>query len=149
MLYAQLGLTEEVMNGTASEAVMLNYYNRTVEPILDGIIENMQRAFLGIKGTNNKERLLYFRDPFKLVPISQLADIADKFSRNEILAPNEVRGFMGIPPSKDPKADKLLNSNMPQAPVVPPGPSFEDMDSVVNSILDGLSSDVDKLVKGK
>lgn len=114
MLYAQLGLTEEVMNGTADEKAMLNYYNRTVEPILDAVIEAMQRSFLGIAGTNNKERIRYFRDPFKLVPIAQLADIADKFSRNEILTSNEIRGFMGIPPSKDPKADQLVNSNMPQ-----------------------------------
>jgi Phage portal protein len=115
MLYGQLGITEEVMNGTADEKVMLNYYNRTIEPILDSIIEAMQRSFIGISGTENKERILYFRDPFKLVPVTQLADIADKFSRNEILTPNEIRGFMGIPPSKDPKADKLLNSNMPQS----------------------------------
>lgn len=114
MLYAQLGLTEEVMNGTADEKAMLNYYNRTIEPILDAVIEAMQRAFLGVLGTQKKERIRYFRDPFKLVPVAQLADIADKFSRNEILSANEIRGFMGLTPSKDPKADKLINSNMPQ-----------------------------------
>lgn len=115
MLYSQLGITAEVMNGTADEKAMINYYNRTLEPILDAIVEAMQRAFLGIIGTQNKERIRYFRDPFKLVPVAQLAEIADKFSRNEILTPNEIRGFMGITPSKDPKADKLINSNMPQA----------------------------------
>lgn len=114
MLFAQLGLTEEVMNGTADEKTMLNYYNRTVEPILDAIIEAEQRAFLGIIGIDKKERMRYFRDPFKLVPVAQLAEIADKFSRNEILSPNEIRGFIGLVPSKDPKADKLINSNMPQ-----------------------------------
>lgn len=116
MLYGQLGLTEEIMNGTADEKAMLNYYNRTIEPILDSIIEAMQRSFIGVDSTEKRERIRYFRDPFKLVPVAQLAEIADKFSRNEILTPNEVRGFMGIPPSKDPKADKLVNSNMPPQP---------------------------------
>lgn len=114
-LYAQLGLTEEVMNGTADEKAMLNYYNRTVEPILVAMIEAMQRAFLGIIGTTRNERILYFRDPFKLVPVAQFAEIADKFSRNEILSPNEIRAFLGIRPSTDPEADKLKNSNMPQS----------------------------------
>jgi Phage portal protein len=114
LLYNQLGLTEEVMNGTANEEAMLNYFNRTVEPIIDAVVESMQRAFLGHRGTVNNERIKYFRDPFKLVPVSQIAEIADKFTRNEILSANEVRSFMGIPPSSDPKADKLVNSNMPQ-----------------------------------
>lgn len=114
MLYGQLGITEAVMNGEADEATMLNYYNRTVEPILDAMVEAMQRSFLGTKGTDDQERVRFFRDPFKFVTVSQLAEIADKFSRNEILSANEIRGFMGLPPSKDPKADKLLNSNMPQ-----------------------------------
>lgn len=147
MLYAQLGLTEEVMNGTADEKTMLNYYNRTVEPILDAVIEAMQRSFLGVLGTNKKERIRYFRDPFKLVPLSQLAEIADKFSRNEILSANEIRGFMGFAPSADPKADQLLNSNMPQPPPVAAGPSIEEMDSVMKEVFDGLTSDIDKLVK--
>lgn len=114
MLYGQLGITEDVMNGTADEKTMLNYYIRTVEPILDSIVEAEQRSFLGLLGTQNKERIGYFRDPFKLVPVANLAEIADKFTRNEIFTSNEFRGFMGIPPSKDPKADKLQNSNMPQ-----------------------------------
>ena len=116
MLYGQLGITEEVMNGTANEATMLNYYNRTIEPILDAMVEAMQRSFLKESGTNDNQRVRYFRDPFKFVPVAQLADIADKFSRNEILTPNEIREFMGLRPSKDPKADKLMNSNMPQPP---------------------------------
>lgn len=114
LLYSQLGITKEVMDGTADEATMLNYYNRTIEPILDSIVEAMQRSFLGLLGTRNKERIRYFRDPFKLVPVANLAEIADKFTRNEIITANEMRGFMGLPPSKDPKADKLVNSNMPQ-----------------------------------
>lgn len=114
MLYNQLGLTEEVMNGTADEEAMLNYFNRTIEPIVDAIVEAMQRAFLGPQGTQRDERIRYFRDPFKLVPVNEIAEIADKFTRNEILTANEIRGFMGIPPSDDPKADELKNSNMPQ-----------------------------------
>jgi hypothetical protein len=117
MLYNQLGLTEEVMNGTANEEVMLNYFNRTIEPIVDAIIESMQRAFLGPQGSRGDERINYFRDPFKLVPVGQIAEIADKFTRNEILSANEIRHFIGIKPSDDPKADKLVNSNMPQAEV--------------------------------
>jgi hypothetical protein len=115
LLYNQLGLTEEVMNGSAKEEAMLNYFNRTIEPIIDAIVEAMQRAFLGPQGTQNDERIKYFRDPFKLVPVSQIAEIADKFTRNEIVSSNEIRSFIGLPPSSDPKADKLINSNMPQA----------------------------------
>ena len=114
LLYTQLGLTDTVMNGTADEATMINYYNRTVEPLLDAGIEAMQRAFLGATGVKRKERIRYFRNPFKLVPLKDLAEIVDKFSRNEILSPNEIRGFIGLAPSKDPNADKLMNSNMPQ-----------------------------------
>lgn len=114
MLYGQLGITEDVMNGTADEKSMINYFNRTIEPIIAAIVESMQRAFIGPVGTMNSERVAYFRDPFKLVPISELAEIADKFTRNEVLSSNEIRGFIGIEPSKDPKADELTNSNMPQ-----------------------------------
>jgi hypothetical protein len=113
MLYNQLGLTEEVMNGTANEEAMLNYFNRTIEPILDAIVQSMQRAFI-VQGSRGDERIQYFRDPFKLVPVNDIAEIADKFTRNEILAANEIRTFMGIKPSTDPKADQLTNSNMPQ-----------------------------------
>lgn len=120
MLYAQLGLTAEVMNGTANEAAMLNYFNRTIEPILDAIVESMQKAFLGASGFNTSERVKYFRDPFKFVPVGSMADIADKFARNEIFTANEIRQFMGVKPSADPKADKLLNSNMPQPQEPPP-----------------------------
>ena len=119
LLYNQLGLTEDVMNGTASEEAMLNYFNRSIEPIVDAIVEAMQRSFLGAQGTSSNQRIKYFRDPFKLVPAKDLAEIADKFTRNEILTANEIRSFMGIPPSTDPKADKLVNSNMPQPDATP------------------------------
>lgn len=124
MLFNQLGLTEEVMNGTATEEIMLNYFNRTVEPIVDAIVESMQRAFLGPQGAQSSERIRYFRDPFKLVPTKDIAEIADKFTRNEILTSNEIRMFMGIKPSEDPKADELTNANMPQ-----PNPTQTDNNS--------------------
>lgn len=114
MLYGQLGLTAEIMDGTADEKAMLNYFNRTIEPLVVATIEAMQRSLVGRSGTANKERIKYFQNPFKLVPVADLAEIADKFTRNEILSANEIRGFMGLKPSKDPKADKLINSNMPQ-----------------------------------
>lgn len=113
-LYGQLGLTEDVMNGTADETAMRNYQNRTVEPIVDAIKEAMQRSFIGPEGARNKERIMYFMDPFKLVPVTVIAEIADKFARNEILTANELRGVVGFKPSAEPKADKLVNSNMPQ-----------------------------------
>lgn len=115
-LYEQLSISKDVMNGTADEKVMLNYRTRTLEPILDAIVEAMQRSFLGVKGTMNMEKISYFQDPFKLVPVSEIAVIADKFSRNEVLSANEIRSYMGIPPSKDPKAEELRNSNMPSPP---------------------------------
>lgn len=153
MLYNQLGLTADVMNGTADEAAMLNYYNRTVEPILDSIIEGMQRAYLGILKTAKKERIKYFRDPFKLVPVAQLAEIVDKFTRNEVLSSNEIRAVMGYKPSKDPKASQLINSNMPQpgpaapdpTPAAPAGPSIAELDGVMNKVFSDLSSDLDKI----
>lgn len=119
LLYSQLGITEEVMAGTADEKVMLNYLNRTVEPILDAFVQAFQRAFLGKEKTTQKQKIKYFKDPFKLVPLGNLADVVDKLSRNEILSANEFRGIIGFKPSKDPKADQLNNSNMPSTPVAP------------------------------
>jgi hypothetical protein len=115
MFFSQLGITEEILNGSADEKTMTNYYNRTVEPVLDAIVEAMQRSFLGFSGTEENERVRYFRSPFKLVPVNDMAEIADKFTRNEILTSNEIRGAIGIAPSNDPKADQLVNSNMPAA----------------------------------
>lgn len=117
LLYNQLGLTEEVMNGTADEAAMINYFNRTIYPIVDALVEAMQRTFIGAAGVARNEAVKSFRDPFKFTPASDLAEIADKFTRNEILTSNEVRGILGIAPHPDPKADKLINSNMPQQPL--------------------------------
>lgn len=113
VLYGQLGITEEVMNGTADETAMINYYNRTVEPILGAIVEAMRRTFLTKTARSQGQDILYFRDPFKLVPVRDLADIIDKFRRNEVGSPNDFRQIIGWKPSKDPKAEQIQNSNMP------------------------------------
>jgi Phage portal protein len=114
MLYSQLGLTKEVMNGTADEKAMLNYWNRTVEPILAAIVEAMRRSFLTKTARTQKQTVQFFKDPFRLVPIENIAEIADKFTRNEIMTANEMRQVVGLKPHSDPKADQLVNSNMPQ-----------------------------------
>jgi hypothetical protein len=113
-LYAQLGLTEEVMNGTADEKAMLNYHNRTIKPIVRAIAEEMKRKFLTRTARTQGQSVMFFRDPFALVPMEQVAEIADKFTRNEVLSANEIRQGIGFRPSTDPKADQLINSNMPQ-----------------------------------
>jgi len=122
MLYSQLGVTEEVFNGTADEKTMLNYYNRTIEPILGAISEALARTFLTKTARTQMQSIIYIRDPFKLVAISDVAEIADKFTRNEILSSNEVRGIIGFKPSKDPKADELSNKNIPAEVPPPPQP---------------------------
>jgi hypothetical protein len=115
MLYGQLGITEDVMNGNAVEAIMLNYYNRTIEPILGAIAGAMKRTFLTKTARSQGQSIVYIRDPFKLVPVADLAEIADKFTRNEVLSSNDMRSIIGFKPSTDPKADILLNKNLPAA----------------------------------
>lgn len=115
MLYGQLGITDEVMNGTASEDAMLNYYNRTIEPILAAVAEAMTRTFLTKTARSQGQAVIYIRDPFKLVPVKDLAEIADKFTRNEVLSSNDMRSIIGFAPSNDPKANVLLNKNIPAA----------------------------------
>lgn len=112
MLYGQLGLTASIFDGTADEATMLNYYNRTIEPVLSAIIDEMKRKFLTKTARTQLQTIMMFRDPFKLVPVSQLAEIADKFTRNEILSSNEFRAVIGYKPSTDPRADELVNKNL-------------------------------------
>lgn len=112
MLYGQLGLTPAIFNGTADEAAMLNYYNRTIEPILDAIVKGMKRSFLSKTARTQKQSIEFFRDPFKLVPVTEFAKIADTFTRNEIATSNEIRTKMGWRPAKDPKANELRNSNI-------------------------------------
>lgn len=111
-LYSELGSTPEVFNGSANEEQNLNYTNRTVEPIITAIVREMHRKFLTKTARSRGQAIAFFRDPFKLVPVSQIAEIADKFTRNEILTSNEIRGIMGFKPSEDPKADELRNSNI-------------------------------------
>lgn len=127
-LYGQLGITAEIINGTADEKVMLNYYNRTIEPILSAICEEMQRKFLTKTGRTQGQSIMYFQDHFKLVPVNNIADIADKFTRNEILTANEIRAIIGLLPSEDPKADELRNSNMPQQDEEPAALPEEEVD---------------------
>ena len=114
MLYGQLGITEEVINGTADEKVMLNYHNRTIEPILSVITGESERKFLTVTARTQNQAIKFFRDPFKLVPVNDLAEIADKFTRNEILSSNEIRGIIGYKPVDDPRADELRNKNLNQ-----------------------------------
>ena len=114
MLYSQLGITQAILDGTADEQTMLNYYSRTIEPIISTITEEMTRKFLSKTAITQRKKITYFRDPFKLVPLSNIADIADKFTRNEILTSNEIRQIVGIKPSDDPKANMLQNSNIKQ-----------------------------------
>ena len=112
MLYSQLGISQAVLDGTADEKIMNNYYTRTIEPIANSIVDEMNRKFISKTARTQGQKILYFRDPFKLIPISQIAEIADKFTRNEILSSNEIRQVVGRKPSDDPKADELRNSNI-------------------------------------
>lgn len=112
MLYSQLGLTQSIMDGTADDKTMLNYLTRTVEPILSAIVDEMKRKFLTKTARSQKQSILFFRDPFKLVPVGEFAEIADKMTRNEVMTSNEIRQKIGMTPSKDPNADKLRNSNL-------------------------------------
>ena len=114
MLYSQLGITQSVLDGTADEQTMLNYNSRTVEPIISAIVDEMKRKFLTKTARTQLQTISFFRDPFKLVPVNNIAEIADKFTRNEILTSNEIRQIIGMKPSDDPKADKLINSNISQ-----------------------------------
>lgn len=110
--YSQLGITAEILNGTADGAVMTNYYNRSVEPVISAIVDEARRKFLTKTARTQGQSLMFFRDPFKLVPVTELANIADKFTRNEIMTTNEVRQVIGMLPSDDPRADELLNKNI-------------------------------------
>ena len=114
MLYSQLGLTQSILEGSADEKTMLNYYNRTVEPIVSAIVDEIKRKFLTKTARAQKQSIMFFRDPFKLVPVENIAEIADKFTRNEIMTSNEIRQIVGMMPSKDPGADELRNKNLNQ-----------------------------------
>lgn len=112
MLYSQLGITQSIMDGTADEKTMLNYYNRTIEPIISAFTDELKRKFLTKTARTKGQSIVFFRDPFKLVPVTELAEIADKMTRNEIMSSNEIRQVVGMKPSSDPKADELRNRNL-------------------------------------
>lgn len=124
MLYSQLGITQSILDGTADEKTMLNYYDRTIAPIMTAIVDEMKRKFLTKTARAQSQSISFFRDPFKLVPVNDIAEIADKFTRNEIMTSNEIRQIVGMKPSDDPKADELRNSNLNHYE--------EDSDSVEN-----------------
>ena len=115
MLFSQLGITQSILDGTADEQTMLNYYSRTIEPIISSIVDELKRKFLTKTARSQSQTILFFRDPFKLVPVNNIAEIADKFTRNEIMTSNEIRQVVGLKPSDDPKADRLVNSNLNQS----------------------------------
>lgn len=134
MAYGQLGITPEIMNGSADEKTMLNYNNRTIEPIASAIADAIKRTFLTKTARTQKQTIMFFRDPFRLVPIADLAELADKLTRNEIATSNEVRQAIGMKPSSDPKADELRNSNISQAKELPAqSKAVNDVDGVVNN----------------
>lgn len=117
MLYSQLGITQTILDGTANETTMLNYYSRTIDPIVMAIVDEMKRKFLTKTARTQKQSIVYFRDPFKLVPVKELAEISDKFTRNEIASSNDIRQLIGWKPSKDPEADELRNKNLNKSAV--------------------------------
>lgn len=115
LVFSQIGMTQSILDGTADEQTMLNYYNRTIEPIVSAIVDEMKRKWLTKTARTQGKTIAAFRDPFKLVPVNNIAEIADKFTRNEILTSNEIRQIIGMKPSDDPKADQLINSNISQS----------------------------------
>jgi hypothetical protein len=115
LLYSQLGLDQTILDGTANDTTMLNYYNRTIEPILSAMVDEMKRKFLTKTARSQLQSICFFRDPFKLVPVAQISEIADKFTRNEIMSSNEIRQIIGMKPADDPKADELRNKNLNQS----------------------------------
>lgn len=141
MLYNQLGLTQEVLDGTANEQTMTNYYNRTIEPILSSISEELERKFLTKTARKQGQAIRFFREPFRLVPVGTLAELSDKLTRNEIASSNEIRTLLGWAPSKDPKADELRNSNISQAKQEGSGmaPGAEDTEERTQAAKDMVS----------
>lgn len=139
MLYSQLGISQSILDGTADEKTMLNYYSRTIEPIISAIVDEMKRKFLTKTARTQMQSISFFRDPFKLVPVNDIAEIADKFTRNEILSSNDIRQIIGWKPSDDPKADELRNSNIAQSKQdVPAQPSGSIDEKVKEEIQNGV-----------
>lgn len=134
LLYSQLGLTQSILDGTADDKTMTNYFNRTIEPIVSAITDEFNRKFVSRDKRNQNERIMFFRDPFKLVPVSEIAEIADKFTRNEIMSSNELRQIVGMKPSDDPAADELRNKNLNQSTtgVEPKNTNNEEEEEYIN-----------------
>ena len=154
MVYAQLGITTGVLDGTANETTMLNYYNRTVEPIVSVIVGEMIRTFLTKTARSQKQSIAYFRDPFKLVPVSEIAEIADKLTRNEIATSNEIRQEIGWKPSKDPVADELRNKNLNPSSTTSTTTTGEAeavdtsaQDAIVDELFNSLEAEIDKIIE--
>ena len=148
MLYSQLGITTSVMDGTADEKTMLNYHNRTIEPMVSAVVDEMKRKFLTKTARSQKQSILMFKDAFKLVPMGELAEMGDKLTRNEILTSNEFRQIIGLKPADDPRADQLLNKNISQ-----PGGGAEieassggNSDGIVNDLLDNIEAQINDIV---
>lgn len=148
MLYSQLGITQSILDGTADEKTMLNYNNRTIEPIISAIVDEMKRKFLTKTARSQHQSISFFRDPFKLVPVNDIAEIADKFTRNEIMTSNEIRQVVGMKPSEDPRADELRNKNL-SAPSGSNQQSEEMPIAEANSVGDSASDLDDKISKQK
>lgn len=148
MLYSQLGITQSILDGTADEKTMLNYNNRTIEPIISAIVDEMKRKFLTKTARSQHQSISFFRDPFKLVPVNDIAEIADKFTRNEIMTSNEIRQVVGMKPSEDPRADELRNKNL-SAPSGSNQQSEEMPIAEVDSVGDSASDLDDKISKQK
>lgn len=148
MLYSQLGITQSILDGTADEKTMLNYNNRTIEPIISAIVDEMKRKFLTKTARSQHQSISFFRDPFKLVSVNDIAEIADKFTRNEIMTSNEIRQVVGMKPSEDPRADELRNKNL-SAPSGSNQQSEEMPIAEVDSIRDSVSDLDDKISKQK
>ena len=148
MLYSQLGITQSILDGTADEKTMLNYNNRTIEPIISAIVDEMKRKFLTKTARSQHQSISFFRDPFKLVPVDDIAEIADKFTRNEIMTSNEIRQVVGMKPSEDPRADELRNKNLSA-----PSGSNQQLEEIpiteVDSVGDSASDLDDKISKQK
>ena len=150
MLYSQLGITQSILDGTADEKTMLNYYNRTIEPIISAIADEMKRKFLSKTARSQRKSIMFFRNPFKLVPVGELAEISDKFTRNEIASSNEIRQVIGWKPSSDPKADELRNSNLSSSDNSMSGNNAvagsEEYDSIVNDLLNGITEEINNII---
>lgn len=150
MLYSQLGITQSILDGTADEKTMLNYYNRTIEPIISAITDEMKRKFLSKTARSQHKSIMFFRNLFKLVPVGELAEISDKFTRNEIASSNEIRQVIGWKPSSDPKADELRNSNLSSPDNSMSGNNAvagsEEYDSIVNDLLNGITEEINNII---